>query len=170
MSLCASCGQPLSGDAALCPHHHCVYGDDWHEANRIVNHLYMRGDYMEGTWRREQAEKRFWRNVNKDGPTSKGLVGQCWIWQGRLDGWGYGLFWRNGEYVYAHRFAFELEAGITPKHYDIIQVCKNRTCVRYEHLIISNPDPGWRPKKLILHRLPGTDRDDDFWAHTGEAA
>ena len=36
MSLCASCGLQLSGDAGLCPHHHCVYGDDWAVANRIM--------------------------------------------------------------------------------------------------------------------------------------
>jgi hypothetical protein len=36
MSLCASCGQ-LSGDGALCPHHHFVYGDDsWAVTNRIM--------------------------------------------------------------------------------------------------------------------------------------
>ena len=42
MSLCASCGLQLSGDAALCPHHHCVYGDDWAVANRIMCDLVHR--------------------------------------------------------------------------------------------------------------------------------
>jgi len=36
MSLCASCGLQLSGNAALCPHHHYVYGNDWAVANRIM--------------------------------------------------------------------------------------------------------------------------------------
>lgn len=36
MSLCASCGLPLFGNPALCPHHHCIYGDDWATANRIM--------------------------------------------------------------------------------------------------------------------------------------
>lgn len=36
MALCASCGLQLSGEAALCPHHHCVYGDDWAVANRMM--------------------------------------------------------------------------------------------------------------------------------------
>jgi|RhiMetdeSRZDD1v2_1073273.scaffolds.fasta_scaffold2490802_1 hypothetical protein len=37
MSLCASCGMRLAGDAALCPHHHFVYGhDDWAVTNRII--------------------------------------------------------------------------------------------------------------------------------------
>ena len=42
MSLCASCGLQLSGDAGLCPHHHCVYGDDWAVANRIMCDFFHR--------------------------------------------------------------------------------------------------------------------------------
>jgi hypothetical protein len=42
MSLCASCGLQLSGDASLCPHHHCVYGDDWAVANRIMCDFFHR--------------------------------------------------------------------------------------------------------------------------------
>jgi DNA-binding response OmpR family regulator len=36
VSLCASCGLQLSGDAGLCPHHHSVYGDDWAVAQRLA--------------------------------------------------------------------------------------------------------------------------------------
>jgi hypothetical protein len=42
MSLCASCGLQLTGDAGLCPHHHCVYGDDWAVANRIMCDFFHR--------------------------------------------------------------------------------------------------------------------------------
>lgn len=41
MSLCASCG--LQSEAGLCPHHHCVYGDDWARANRIQYDFFHRG-------------------------------------------------------------------------------------------------------------------------------
>jgi hypothetical protein len=43
MSLCAACGLQLTGDSALCPHHHCVYGDDWAAANRIMCDFFHRG-------------------------------------------------------------------------------------------------------------------------------
>lgn len=43
MSLCASCGLQLAGDAGLCPHHHCVYGGDWATANRIQCDFFHRG-------------------------------------------------------------------------------------------------------------------------------
>lgn len=42
MSLCASCGLQLSGNAELCPHHHCVYGDNWAEINRIMCDFFHR--------------------------------------------------------------------------------------------------------------------------------
>jgi hypothetical protein len=42
MSLCASCGLQLIGDADLCPHHHCVYGDGWAVANRIMCDFFHR--------------------------------------------------------------------------------------------------------------------------------
>jgi hypothetical protein len=43
MSLCASCGLQLSGDTGLCPHHHCVQGDDWAVTNRLMCDFFHRG-------------------------------------------------------------------------------------------------------------------------------
>jgi hypothetical protein len=43
MSLCASCGLPLTGDTALCPHHHCVFGEDWAAGNRLMCDFFHRG-------------------------------------------------------------------------------------------------------------------------------
>ena len=42
MSLCASCGLQLAGEAGLCPHHHAVYGDDWAAGNRIMCDFFHR--------------------------------------------------------------------------------------------------------------------------------
>jgi len=42
MSLCAACGLQLTGNGELCPHHHCVYGDDWAEANRLMCDFFHR--------------------------------------------------------------------------------------------------------------------------------
>lgn len=33
-NLCPSCGLSLN-NAEICPHHHCVHGDDWASANKI---------------------------------------------------------------------------------------------------------------------------------------
>lgn len=43
MSLCASCGLPLSSDAGICPHHHAVYGDEWAASNRVHCDFFHRG-------------------------------------------------------------------------------------------------------------------------------
>ena len=42
MNHCASCGLQLP-EGELCPHHHCVYGDDWAVANRILCDFFRRG-------------------------------------------------------------------------------------------------------------------------------
>jgi len=44
MSLCASCGLQLAGDATLCPHHH-IANDDWAAANRIMCNGIHRGQW-----------------------------------------------------------------------------------------------------------------------------
>lgn len=58
MSLCASCGLQLSGDASLCPIHHCVYGDNWAAANRIWCDFVHRGKVpTRDTWTDEEWEE-----------------------------------------------------------------------------------------------------------------
>ncbi len=59
--------------------------------------------------------------------------GGCWVWQGQL-GHGYGVFWCGGKNVRAHRFAHEAFVGEIPQGLTIDHLCKNRACVRPEHL------------------------------------
>jgi hypothetical protein len=59
MSLCSACGLPLADDGALCPHHHCVYGDDWAAANRIMCDFFHRGKVPPRLTRTER-EDEFW--------------------------------------------------------------------------------------------------------------
>jgi hypothetical protein len=46
MSFCASCGLQLYGNAELCPHHHCIFGEDWAVANRIMCDFFHRGKLL----------------------------------------------------------------------------------------------------------------------------
>src|SRR5207247_5228590 len=64
MSLCASCGLQLSGDAALCPHHHCVYGDDWAVANRIMCDFFHRGKIPPRLTQMERDDE-FWAHTGE---------------------------------------------------------------------------------------------------------
>lgn len=64
MSLCAWCGLQLTGDTALCPHHRCVYGDDWAVANRIMCDFFHRGKVPPRRGRPERDDE-FWAHAGE---------------------------------------------------------------------------------------------------------
>lgn len=68
---------------------------------------------------------RFWQRVNK--------TDACWLWIGSTKD-GYGRFWNDGKYVRAHRFLWETTNGIIPDGLVLDHLCRNRACVRPEHL------------------------------------
>jgi hypothetical protein len=53
----------------------------------------------------------------------------CWEWQGPLDN-GYGTFGS----IPAHRYAYKMLVGPIPFGLDIDHLCRNRACVRPDHL------------------------------------
>lgn len=83
------------------------------------------------------SEERFWIKVDKDGPVSRARpdLGPCWIWQGGIDGNGYGLFtprgWRR---MSAHRYAWILAGESLIKGLTIDHLCVVTGCVRRSHL------------------------------------
>lgn len=61
-------------------------------------------------------------------------AGDCWEWTGQLDRYGYGAFKYQGKKHKAHRWIYEklhftLEPDMVVDH-----LCRNRKCVRPEHL------------------------------------
>jgi hypothetical protein len=74
---------------------------------------------------------RFWFRVDMSDE------GGCWTWQGatlsRVN--RYGVF-NDGQKnaVLAHRFAFEDVRGPIPEGYVIDHLCRNKSCVRPDHL------------------------------------
>ena len=81
---------------------------------------------------RKPIEDRFWPKVKK----SNG----CWIWMGCKNDRGYGQICDNSggtfRMVYAHRFVYELVIRSIPKGLTIDHLCRNRSCVRPDHLEI----------------------------------
>ena len=80
-------------------------------------------------------EERFWPRVNKDGPVSahRPDLGPCWVWTGGLAE-GYGMFWLDGRNIHAHIVSFTWEYGDIPEGWERDHLCRNRACVRPDHL------------------------------------
>lgn len=60
----------------------------------------------------------------------------CWEWTASLNSTGYGTFnpgWPHNS-VMAHRWSYEHFIGPIPEGMDLDHLCRNRACVRPEHL------------------------------------
>lgn len=75
-----------------------------------------------------KTEERFWAKVEK--------TETCWLWAASQRGGGYGQFRAGGSMVLAHRWAYENAAGSIPEGLELDHLCRNRLCVRPDHLEI----------------------------------
>ena len=72
---------------------------------------------------------RLWAKVDK--------TGECWIWTAMTAKNGYGKFRLSKpvrRMALAHRVAYELEVGPIPEGLQLDHLCRNRSCVRPDHL------------------------------------
>jgi hypothetical protein len=80
---------------------------------------------------RVEPTTRFWSKVEK--------TDTCWVWAGTMNDSGYGLFPFEGKNERAHRFAWALLVGEIEDGKQIDHRCRNRACVRPEHLrVVTN--------------------------------
>lgn len=88
-----------------------------------------RGEKLSPLAPRPTLHERFWATVNKaDG---------CWEWTNKLRPDGYGSLQvggRKGPRKLAHRVSYEWAYGEIPAGAEIDHICRNRACVRPEHL------------------------------------
>ena len=77
---------------------------------------------------RSEAE-RFWAMVDKQDGSG------CWLWTGSGTMSGYGQFRVDRSCkVLAHRWAYQQATGSIPEGMVVDHVCRNRACVRADHL------------------------------------
>jgi len=63
--------------------------------------------------------------------------GGCWEWTaGRTSHARHGLFFHDGPYHRAHRFAYQLVNGPIPEGMVVRHLCHNPICVRPDHLAL----------------------------------
>lgn len=83
--------------------------------------------------KKPSAEERFWKFVDKNGP-SHPTLGRCWAWTGGKIRRGYGMFRAAAGQIKAHRYAWELHHGPIPDGLCILHCCDNPSCVNPDHL------------------------------------
>lgn len=70
--------------------------------------------------------ERLWNYIDKGD--------YCWEWTGAKSTGGYGRIHWNGRGQQAHRVVYELERGSIPEGLELDHLCRNRSCVRPDHL------------------------------------
>lgn len=82
-----------------------------------------------------ELQARFWPNVNK--APGQGPRGDCWLWAGGRDSYGYGTFCVPvSRKVKAHRTIWNLEHGDIPKGLCVLHRCDTPACVNPQHLFL----------------------------------
>lgn len=119
------CGQL----APLAPHTMRKKGVRQGEPLRYIHNHHNRGKKL--TRRTTPVTIRFWRYV------TPGPVEECWLWQGSLQGKGYGNIQGDDKRnVLAHRLSYMLHSGPIPDDMVVCHHCDTPACVNPHHLFL----------------------------------
>lgn len=104
--------------------------------------------------------QRFWSKVNKDCPSG------CWVWIGAIGSHGYGTFWTGERFMLAHRYSLSLTGHADDPDQQVDHLCRNRPCVRPDHLEYVAPIVNVRRALPFRPRATHCSHGHDF-AETG---
>lgn len=85
--------------------------------------------------------------------TSYRLEGECWVYLGTINNNGYGTILGKA----AHRYFYEHTVGPIPEGLQIDHLCRNKACVRPEHLepVTREENSKRRPDVMKSHCVHG---------------
>lgn len=86
---------------------------------------------------RKTLEERYWKFVDKNGPTQPHMSSSCWLWTGSINktNGNYGNFGVDGTIINSHRMAYQLTYGIIPNNKnEIMHLCDVPHCCNPTHL------------------------------------
>ena len=83
--------------------------------------------------------ERFMGLVDQDAPCADGMERNCWEWTGAVDRKARPRFFLNERSALAKQALCEILTGTKlPDDSSVVSLCRNRRCVRPEHLFIGN--------------------------------
>ena len=60
----------------------------------------------------------------------------CWLWTGKVNNCGYGIFGYKGKFLKAHRVSYQIINGEIPPKLVICHTCDTPACVNPSHLFL----------------------------------
>lgn len=89
--------------------------------------------YCPRDWTLEQRLEYY---TDKDNASTSYRGSRCWLWAGKLDKAGYGMYTHNRVTYKAHRLVYETYVGAIPKGLLACHRCDVPSCVRPSHLFL----------------------------------